>query len=869
MTRTARLLLISDEPHVRPLRAQLERLFGASAAVDFRPADGSIIGPEYDVVLIDTSNDGEDAGAAAEKFREKNPLMPLIVIGREDFGEPVAALRKGADDFVPHTQLDRLPPIVNRATTQSRAQNRSGEALRRSESRYRELMEHASDGIYIVGPDLRFLDVNRRGCEIAGRTREEILGLQAEQVLLGLDEAPLQLEALREGRTVLRERDGSVRAIEIHSKLLSDGTIQAIVRDITERKESEARIRESEERFRLVFDATNDAIFDWNIRDSSLWMNDRMRELVGAYPDDAVDHVGWWLDHVHADDRETVLGRALAALSGADDDSPMEYRFERGDGVTLYVRQRMFRIVDAAGATVRVIATLTDLTGTRTAEQALVRSEDRFRALIEGSHDVVVLFSSEGVPLYATDSLYTIIGYRPDEFVGRADTFEDIHPDDRERVNELFAHIVAGGTVHRAEYRYRHRDGSWRWLEAMGRNMLDNPAVGAIVVNFRDLTERRAWQRRLEQAERLSSLGRLAATIAHEFNNVLMGIQPFAEVLRRRVGDDQSALTACSHIENSVRRGRSITQEILRFTQAAEPEIASVDTEGWMNDLAAELRGLLPPQMHLRIEQNRAVMAADRSQITQALTNLVFNARDVMGESGTITITIDSQGSGSVITTSDVLDPRAYVHITVRDEGPGIPPGLQQRIFEPLFTTKKGGTGLGLAIVHQIVTRHGGFIFVESTQGSGSAFHMLIPRARSSQEEARSATAAEKTDGRGARVLLIEDEIAVAEGIATILEMEGYLVHTVHSGTDGAAALETFQPDLIILDIGLPDVDGFDLYESLADRLQDVPVIFSTGHGDATRLETIPSADRTRFLQKPYSSDALLTTMQEILKTEE
>lgn len=870
MTRPIRLLLLSDDP----ARSDLHASFDASVTVDVRPGDGSFIGPEYDLVLVEASGESENAGAATEKFRDKNPLMPLIVIGRAEFSETVAAMRSGADDFIARTELARLPEAVKRATSQPRAQSRSGEVLRRSETRYRELMEQASDGIFIVGPDLRFIDVNRSGCELAGRSRDEIIGLQVEQVLTGLDESPLQLESLRQGKAVLRERtftrsDGLHRTIEIHSKLLADGTIQSIVRDITERKESEARLRESEERFRLVFDATNDAIFDWNVRDRSLWMNDRMRELIGAYPEGDIDHVGWWLDHVHPNDREAVLGRTLAALSGSASETPIEYRFLRDDGATLHVRQRTFMIPDDFGSTVRVIATITDLTGTRSAEEALVRSEDRFRALIEGSHDVVALFSPEGVPTYASESIYQMTGMRPGEFVGRTDVFDGIHPDDRARVLEVFAQVLRDHDAHQTEYRYRHRDGTWRWLEAIARNMLDNPAVNAVVVNYRDLTERRAWQRRLEQAERLSSLGRLAATIAHEFNNVLMGIQPFAEVLRRHAGDDERALNACLHIENSVRRGRAITQEILRFTQAAEPEITSVDTESWLAEIAAELRGLLPPHVRLVIEQTPAVMAADRSQITQALTNLVFNARDVMENAGTITITVDASGSGSVITTSDVLDPAAYVHITVRDEGPGIPPGLQQRIFEPLFTTKKGGTGLGLAIVHQIVTRHGGFVFVESTQGAGSAFHMLIPRAHGEEQKPQSVDTAERSPGLGARVLLVEDEIAVAEGIATILELEGYVVHTVHSGADALAALESFAPHLLVLDIGLPDIDGFDLYESLSDRLRNVPVIFSTGHGDATRLETISSAERTRFLQKPYSSDALLATMNEVLRKSE
>jgi two-component system cell cycle sensor histidine kinase/response regulator CckA len=746
------------------------------------------------------------------------------------------------------------------------------EKVRRSENRYRELMEQASDGIFIIGPDLRFSDVNRKATEIGQRTREELVGVHVKDVLTGLDEEPLQLDDLRQGRSVLRERnflrkDGSIGSVEINSTLLSDGSILAIVRDITQRKEAEEKLRESEERFRLIFDATNDAMFDWNVRDRSLWMNDQMRELIGGRPSPDVDYVGWWLDHVHPADRERVLGRTLAALSGSFDLEPSEYRFLRDDGATLHLRHRTFVVTGDDGATIRVIGTITDLTGAKTAQEALVRSEDRFRALIESNQDVVAIFSGDGIPTYFSGSVAHMLGYQPEEMVGRTNVFDDVHPDDRDRVAETFRRLTEERESLHVEYRYRHRDGSWRWLEAVGKNMLDLPAVDGIVVNYRDVTERRAWQRRLDQAERLSSLGRLAATIAHEFNNVLMGIQPFAEVLRRKLGDDPRVANATTHIENSVRRGRSITQEILRFTHAAEPEISSVNTESWLGELAAEFRGLLPASIQLDIVQpaHRAVMAADRAQVTQALTNLVLNARDAMDGGGRITIAVDTPGSGSVITTNDIVDPAGFVHVTVRDEGPGIPPGMQQRIFEPLFTTKKGGTGLGLAIVHQIVTRHGGFVFVESQQGSGTTFHMLIPRARGDERTVEPEAQVQKAPSRGARVLLVEDEIAVADGLATILEMEGYSVQAVHTGSDAAAAVDSFSPDLVVLDIGLPDIDGFELYERLSDKLRNVPVIFSTGHGDATKLEQLASADLTRFLQKPYSSEVLLSMLNEVL----
>lgn len=751
-------------------------------------------------------------------------------------------------------------------------------------------------------------------------------------------------------------------------------------------------LRASEERFRLVAQATNDAIFDWDVENRTIWLNDRMRTLFGEPPTEADAHVEWWLDRIHPEDRNRTTGHRLDSLYGEGAVDAIEYRMTReSDGVIVAVLERTFVVRSNTGSIVRIIGTMTDLSEIKAAQMALSRSEEKFlrlfesstvgisfwrsdgqvvdandaylaivgydratlergelnwrkissprtplgpaspadvegakrslpfrkyymrsdgtevpvlittsrlhddeydgvsvvldmtqqelaiealraneerlRLLIENSHDIITILQPDGTVTYVSASVQRVLGYRPDELVGR-NIFDWMHPDDAPRVVEVLNKaIIENRGIGEAEYRYRARDGSWRWLESVGRSLLETTAIEGIAINSRDVTERRLWQRRLEQAERLTSLGRLAATIAHEFNNVLMGIQPFAEVLRRKLSDDPRVVNATQHIEASVKRGRRITQEILRFTQAAEPTLSPVVLESWLRELEPELNAHLTSAVALQIAApaEPLAMMGDRLQLSQAITNLVLNARDAMPSGGTIRIGVGGILPGSSLQMGEIINPEKFVHIWVRDEGQGIPAGVQQRLFEPLFTTKRGGTGLGLPIVHQIVTRHGGHILVESEPGRGSTFHLLVPRTHPQAEQAAGdAPSGNEDRRRGTRILLVEDEIAVAEGLEAILSVEGFLVRTVHHGLDAEPALDAFHPDIVILDVGLPDINGIDLHARLAAKHPTLPFVFSTGHGDA--LEVAAGSPTARFLRKPYTSDALLATLDDLLK---
>lgn len=224
----------------------------------------------------------------------------------------------------------------------------------------------------------------------------------------------------------------------------------------------------------------------------------------------------------------------------------------------------------------------------------------------------------------------------------------------------------------------------------------------------------------LEQADRVASLGRVAATVAHEFNNVLMGIQPFAELLERPNLSNETLTKCAQHIRNSVQRGKAVALEILRFTQPSAPERKALRVNDWLDCLLPEIEAQCDNSTSLQVELPAVspVIWADAGQLAQVITNLTNNARDAMPLGGTLTIRV------GVSETQE-----QFVQISVIDTGTGIPPEVMKHIFEPLFTTKKNcGTGLGLAVTHQIVQQHGGIIFAESELGSGTAFHIFLPR---------------------------------------------------------------------------------------------------------------------------------------------
>ncbi|MBK5260423.1 MAG: response regulator, partial [Thermoanaerobaculia bacterium] len=367
----------------------------------------------------------------------------------------------------------------------------------------------------------------------------------------------------------------------------------------------------------------------------------------------------------------------------------------------------------------------------------------------------------------------------------------------------------------------------------------------------------------LAHTRRVHSLGRVAASIAHEFNNVLMGVQPNLEVLRRRATTEQMA--PLTHVLQSIQRGKRITEEILRFTRPSEPDLACVGVGEFLSAWKREFLSLAGDGIEIDLESEGAelFMNADPLQIAQILTNLALNARDAMAGHGRIRISAELGKSFSSYGFGVVKTPDGFVHMKISDNGSGMTRETISHVFEPLFTTKRGGTGLGLAVSYQLAMRHQGHMFVESEPGVGTTFHVMIP-ATHPVVMAERALAPERLPIK--RILIVEDEPAVSSGLKALLELDDFEVEIAATGAEAMPAAERFQPDVVILDIGLPDIDGTQVYADLDNRWPRLPVLFSSGHVNPAELDEFLRRPHVGLLTKPYDYDRLCEALRPLLE---
>jgi len=516
-------------------------------------------------------------------------------------------------------------------------------------------------------------------------------------------------------------------------------------------------------------------------------------------------------------------------------------------------------VVVDVGAERIVIGVAVDVTTQVALGRDLREREEYFRALTEHLSDIIAILGRDCTLTYVSPSAARVLGYEPEKLLG-AVLWSAVHPDDAERLRALLSKLRHGVTSPCIEIRFQHQNGHWRTLEVDARNLLGHPQIRGLVLNLRDVTDRKRMERELAQLNRLTSLGRLAAQVAHEFNNVMMGIQPMAEAIRRRAGGDAALLRAADVITGAIQRGKRITTDVLRFSRPAQLTLRPVDVHELIRRAAEEIRPLLGDGINLELSLHDAALhvCADPGQLTQALVNLAVNARDAMENGGTVRVEARPEREGEI----------DFVHIAVADSGCGIAAGDLPYIFEPLFTTKHRGTGLGLSVVYQVIAAHRGRISVDSEPGAGTTFHILLPSLASdcgSEESAHEAPGDARL--QPLRVLIVDDEEWITTGLRASLEASGAKVHTVGTGAEVLPAMAAFAPNVIVLDLSLPDDDGRSVYERIA-AVSPVPVIFSSGHASEADVAKLVVPARTAFLMKPYATGELLDTIHGLIEKE-
>jgi two-component system, cell cycle sensor histidine kinase and response regulator CckA len=497
--------------------------------------------------------------------------------------------------------------------------------------------------------------------------------------------------------------------------------------------------------------------------------------------------------------------------------------------------------------------------------------EERYRALVELSHEVTCLVDVERMSCtWVSPAVTEVLGHSVDEFMelGRA---ELQHPDDVAVLDDAIARVREHpGQPLTVRYRLRHKNGRWRWMEVTVANRLDHPALRAIVLNHRDITERRLLEERVQQAQKMDAIGRLAGGIAHDFNNMLSAISGFTNLAVASLRPGDPMRDELAEVLDAATRAAMLTRQLLAFSrqQLLQPRVF---------DLAAQVRKLEPMlrrainediELTVTTPEQPVTVKADVAQIEQVLLNLVLNARDAMPVGGRLELSVGACERDAVdVRAFPEAQTGAHALLTVRDTGRGMTPEVRARIFEPFYTTRPGAShGLGLSSVYGIVTQSRGHLAVQSEPGVGTTFQVYLPI---SQEELQAEAPAPPlaSPPRHETILLVEDEAAVRRYASRVLRSGGYNVLEAGSGREaiGLAGEHHGEIDLLFTDVVMPGMSGPQLAAKLSDVRPGLRVLYTSGYASSVIEQHGVLDERFDLVEKPIAPHALLAKVREML----
>ncbi len=504
-------------------------------------------------------------------------------------------------------------------------------------------------------------------------------------------------------------------------------------------------------------------------------------------------------------------------------------------------------------------------------EQALRRSEARYRSLVQSSVYGIYRSSLEGRFLDVNPALISMLGYGSAEDVLLLDPEKDVFANPAEHAH-LIEEFRRTGRLDGIEVTWKRKEGNTITVRLSGRavSSADEPA-DVLEAIAEDVTDRRALEEQFRQAQKMEAVGRLAGGIAHDFNNLLMVISGYAEVILAKVPVEDPLHEKGKAIQLAADRATTLTRQLLAFSRKQILELKIVDVNAIVEDMGRLLSPLIGENVEFitHLSAEAAYTRADAGQLEQVLMNLVVNAKDAMPAGGKLTIRTETTVvNGTPRRGQQFIRPGKYVILSVSDTGMGMDKETQSRIFEPFFTTKeKGkGTGLGLSTVYGIVKQSGGYVMVQSEPGQGAAFHIYLPQVEGVAEK-QSVPLPDPHFGGTETVLLVEDEESVRQLVRDTLATKGYRVLEAASGEAGLSIAEHHEGtiDLVVTDVMMPGISGRELVSQLAQIRPNVRVLYLSGYTEDAILSDSSNEKGTAFLQKPFSLQSLSRKVRELL----
>ena len=677
-----------------------------------------------------------------------------------------------------------------------------------------------------------------------------------------------------------RHRDGSYRWILTQANLIytAQGKTERMMGgniDITARKLAESRLRESEEKFRALFDNASDAIF-LTEGDQVIDCNARTLEMFGCSRDEIVGHLPYRLSPVFQPNgrKSYELASEQVADTLAGRPQFFEWMHQRLDGTLFPVEVSLSAV--KLGERLLLQAIVRDITARKLTEDKLRESDLSLRAVSQG----VILTGPDQNIRWVNEAFTTITGYQLNEVIGRNSRLLQGPLTDPKVVQEIRQALERAEAFSGEILNYR-KDGTPHWNDlsiSPGRD--EQGRLSCFVGIMRDVTERKQahqereqLDRKMQEAQKLESLGVLAGGIAHDFNNLLTSILGNTNLLDVELPPGSPLREYTAQIAQTSQRAAGLCQQMLAYSGRGRFVVERLE----LSRLVVETTQLLQLSiskkvtLSLQLEEGLPAMEADTSQLHQVLMNMVINASEAIGDQGgVITIftgltTVESSYFKDALGAPD-LPAGEYLFLEVADDGCGMSAETQRKIFDPFFTTKFTGRGLGLAAVLGIVRGHKGALTVRSVLGKGTSFRLLFPLA-SRLKEAEAKQSIDHTANEQGTILVVDDDESLRRTITRILR---HFSFTSVVASDGREAMALFGADpgrfaLVLLDLTMPNMDGLETFTALQQVSPGVRVVLMSGYNQQESMGRFSGNKPVGFLQKPFSLSALQQMIQRVL----
>ena len=740
---------------------------------------------------------------------------------------------------------------------------------------YRRFFETSVVGFYRTTLDGQVLDCNPAFVQIMGyASREELLACHALDFYFSPSERQDFLEQCRSLGSLtnfasrLRRKDGSsVWVLEnVEPVPRQDGTpamIEGTLVDISQQKFAEAArnqvqkaLEDSETRYRRLFETAKDGILILDFKTGQIAdVNPFLIEMLGYTHGEFVGKKLWEIGPFKD------ISASRSAFSELQTKGVIRYEdlpLETKNGRRINV-EFVSNVYPVDGTQV-VQCNIRDITERVRAEAALKISETHHRSVFEGAVHGIYRSTLDGRFLDVNPALVAMLGYSSAEEVLKLSVAQDVFSEPEEGLRLLHKWQLTAEIEE--EVQWKRRDQRLITVRLSGRVLCaENRRAAGLEVIAENVTERRALEEQLREAQKIEAVGQLAGGMAHEFNNYLGIVLGYSELLLEEAGTTEGLRRNVAEIKAATQRAASVTRQLLALSrrQVLEPRVLDINAVVW--ETHKLLRRVIPENIDLVpvLEPNLQPVKVDPAQIQQILINLVVNARDAMPQGGkvvieTANVELDEEYAGRHIE----VQPGRYVMLAVSDNGPGIDAQTQARVFEPFFTTKQEGkgTGLGLSTVYGIVRQSGGHITVESALREGTRFRIYLPPTAVTELKVEDETPPMQSEVLAGTetVLVVEDEPALRRLISVSLEKRGYTVLAAEDGTEAIRILENNRGeiDLVVSDIMMPKLNGLELRKKAILLQPEMRFLFISGYAEDTIGRTALLPQDAGYLEKPF-----------------